>query len=417
MTMHVLLLTHYFWPEVGAPQVIHAEWIKRFIRKGHRVTVLTGFPNYPDGVIKTGYAHRLFMREDREGARIFRTATYAARNAGTVKRLLNHLSLTVSCWTALPQLGDFDLVMTEYPPLFTSFSGVLLARLRGVPHVLNAGDLFVEGALEMGVLPAGPIGDAFLRISQEIERRSTVIVTAEGCLDKLAGYGIPRAQLAYLPNSVDTDRFTLNPDRRSQVRRERGWRDHEIVALYHGTHGLSQNLSVVVEAAHRLRDVANLRFVLVGDGADKTAVVAKARELGTPNVDFLDPEPFDRMPGLVDACDIGLVPLRKMRLFEITLPSKMFEFMSATRPVVLGVAGDARRIIETAGAGIAHLPDDPESMANAVQRLARDTELRRTMGENGRRSAVERYSRDWYASDLEQVFDVAIRERARPPLR
>ena len=412
--MHVLLLTHYFWPEVGAPQVIHAEWIKRFTKKGHRVTVVTGFPNYPDGVIKKGYEKRLFMREERDGARIIRTATYAARNAGTVKRLLNHLSLTASCWTAYPELGDFDIVMTEYPPLFTSISGIALAKLRNVPHVLNAGDLFVEGALELGVLPKGPIGEAFLRLSQEIERRSTVVVTAEGCIDKLARYGIPREQLAYLPNSVDTERFTFDAERRARVRKERGWRDEQIIALYHGTHGLSQNLSVVVEAAHRLRELQNVRFVLIGDGADKPAVIARAKELGVTNVDCLDPEPFERMPGLVDACDIGLVPLRKMRLFEITLPSKMFEFMSATRPVVLGVDGDARRIIEGAKAGIAHPPDDPESLARAVRRLAGDAALRASMGANGRACAIDRYSRDRYAADLERVFEGAIRRhRAR----
>lgn len=410
--MHVLLLTHYFWPEVGAPQVIHAEWIKRFTKKGHQVTVVTGFPNYPTGVIHPGYEGRAYMREDRDGARIFRTATYAARNAGTAKRLLNHLSLTASSWLAWPQLGDYDVVITEYPPLFTAFSGLMLARLRNVPHILNAGDLWVEAALELGALPAGVIGDTFLKVSQAIEKRSTVVVTAEGCVEKLAAYGIPRDQIAYLPNSVDTERFTFDPARRARVRQERGWRDGEIVALYHGTHGLSQNLGSVVEAAHQLRDLKALRFVLIGDGAEKPMLVARAKELGTSNVDFLKPEPFEGMPGLVDACDIGLVPLRKMPLFEITLPSKMFEFMSATRPVALGVAGDAQRIIDGAGAGLAYPPGDLDGFVEVLRKLATDAPLRQAMGERGRKAAVERYSRDRFAADLERVLETAIARKA-----
>ncbi len=406
--MHVLLLTHYFWPELGAPQVIHAEWIKRFTRKGHQVTVVTCFPHYPDGVIKPGYRNRLLMEEERDGARIFRTATYAARNAGSVKRALNHLSLTASCWAAWPKLGRFDVVMTEYPPLFTALSGLAMARLRGVPHVLNAGDLFVEVALEMGALPAGPIGDAFLALSQAIERRSTVIVTAEGCIDKLAGYGISRDQLEYLPNSVDSERFVFDPERRRRVRAERGWNEGQIIALYHGTHGMAQNLCQVVEAAARLRDLKHIRFVLIGDGADKPAVMRRAAELGVGNVDFLAPESFDKMPGLVDACDIGLVPLRRMPQFELTLPSKMFEFMSAQRPVVLGVAGDARRIIEGAGAGLAHDPDDAEGLAAAVRTLADDPARRAQMGAKGRAAVVERYSRDRFADDLERVLEKAV---------
>lgn len=406
--MHVLLLTHYFWPELGAPQVIHSEWIKRFTRKGHQVSVVTCFPHYPDGVIKAGYRNQLLMEEERDGARVFRTATYAVRNAGSVRRALNHLSLTASCWAAWPKLGAFDVVMTEYPPLFTALSGIAMARLRGVPHVLNAGDLFVEVALEMGALPQGPIGDAFLALSKAIEQRSTVVVTAEGCIEKLARYGISRDQLKYLPNSVDTERFAFDAERRRRVRAERGWRDEQIIALYHGTHGMAQNLSQVVDAAAQLRELRHVRFVLIGDGADKPAVMKRASELGVDNVDFLAPESFDKMPGLVDACDIGLVPLRRMPQFEITLPSKMFEFMSAQRPVVLGVAGDARRIVEGAGAGLAHEPDDAAGLATAVRALASDRGLRAKMGERGRAAAVERYSRDRFAHDLEQVFEKAI---------
>src|SRR5690349_9851382 len=121
--MRVLLLSHYFWPEIGAPQVIHAEWIRRFLTRGHDVQVITGFPNYPSGLIHTGYKGRLYMREDYHGATIHRTATYAAPNTGAAKRLMNHLSCTLSAWTALPYLRPFDVIITEYPPLFTSLTG------------------------------------------------------------------------------------------------------------------------------------------------------------------------------------------------------------------------------------------------------------------------------------------------------
>jgi len=121
--LNILLLSHYFWPEVGAPQVIHADWIRRLANRGHHVQVITCFPNYPSGVVHPGYERRLFMREEHGGATIFRTATYAAPNAGVGRRLANHLSLAASAWTAVPRLRPLDIVMTEYPPLFTSFTG------------------------------------------------------------------------------------------------------------------------------------------------------------------------------------------------------------------------------------------------------------------------------------------------------
>lgn len=412
--MNVLLLTHYFWPEVGAPQVIHAEWTRRFVARGHDVQVVTGLPNYPSGVIHEGYRGRVLMQEEHDGVTIHRTATYAAPNAGVARRLMNHLSCAASLWTAVPRLRPFDVVITEYPPLFTSFSGLALARLRGVPHVLNAGDLWVEVAIELGMLKAGPAASAFLRMSTEVEKRSAaVIVTAEGCIDKLARADVEAARVRYLPNSVDTERFTPDPQRRERVRAALGWQG-QTIALYHGTHGLAQGLLQVVEAARLLADEPGLRFVLLGDGAEKALVAARVRELGLGNVTLMDPRPFAEMAGIVDACDIGLVPLKDIPMFRITLPSKMFEFMAMAKPVALAVDGDARAICEGGGAGLFSPPEAPAAYAANLRRLARDPALRARLGDAGRALAVERYSRDRFADDLERLLtDVIAQHRGR----
>src|SRR5206468_188525 len=139
-------------------------------------------------------------------------------NSGIVRRMLNHTSCAASVWTAVPYLKPFDVVITEYPPLFTSFSGVALARLRGVPHVLNAGDLWVEVAIELGMLKQGIVSRSFLAMSTAVEKRSAaVLVTAPGCIDKLAQAGVDSWRVRYLPNSVDTDRFTPDAARRKRV--------------------------------------------------------------------------------------------------------------------------------------------------------------------------------------------------------
>jgi len=413
--MRILLLTHYYWPEVGAPQVIHEEWIRRFVARGHDVQVVTGLPNYPSGVIHPGYNRRMFMREEHDGATIYRTATYAAPNAGVVKRLLNHMSCTVSAWTAVPYLKPFDVVITEYPPLFTAFTGVTLARLRGVPHVLNAGDLWVEAGIELGLIKAGIQARTFLAMSTAVEKRSSaVIVTAQGCIDKLARAGVDAERVKYLPNSVDTERFTPDPERRKRVRAEMGW-EGKTIALYHGTHGLAQGLLQVVEAARYIQNERDLLIVLLGAGADKPAIKARAAELGLRNLALLDPRPFGEMPGIVDACDIGVVPLKDIPMFRITLPSKLFEFMSMAKPVALAVDGNARTICEGGGAGVYAPPEDPPAYAEAIRRLARDPALRESMGRAGRAVAIHRYSRDRFAADLEMVLTEVIAEHRGLP--
>jgi len=406
--MRILLLSHYYWPEVGAPQVIHEEWVRRFVARGHEVQVVTAFPNYPNGVIHKGYERRFFMREEHDGATIYRTATYAAATAGVVRRLSNHMICAVSAWTAVPYLRPFDVVITEYPPLFTSFTGVALARLRGVPHVLNAGDLWVEAAIELGVLKPGMMARTFLALSTGIEKRSAaVLVTSNGCIDRLAAVGVDPRRVRYLPNSVDTDRFTPDPIRRNRVRAELGW-EGKTIALYHGTHGVPQGLRQVVEAAKFLENEPNLLIVLLGDGAEKQELKKRAAELQLKNFVLMDPRPFAEMPGIVDACDIGLVPLKDVPIFRITLPSKMFEFMSMAKPVALAVDGDAREICEGGGAGVFAPPENPQAYAEAIRRLARDAGLRESMGRAGRASAIKRYSRDRFAADLETVLTEVI---------
>jgi glycosyltransferase involved in cell wall biosynthesis len=406
--MKILLLTQYFWPEIGAPQVIHSEWIKRLTAKGHRVTVVTGFPNYPSGVIPESYRGKWFQTEEHNGAVVHRTATFAAENAGFAKRLGNHLSLTASSWTALPMVGDVDVVVTEYPPLFTAFTGLAFAKLKGIPHVLNAGDLWVEVALDLGIIKPGPVATASLAMSTSVEKLSSrVIVTAKGCIDKLGDAGVDRDRVIYLPNSVDTEQFQPSEARRKEVRKEWGF-ENKVVCLYHGTHGLAQGLVQVVETAARLQHRTDIRFVLVGSGAEKKLVEERVAALGLKNVELHGPQPFAKMPGLVDACDIGLVPLKDVPMFRITLPSKMFEFMSMQKPVALAVGGNAEEIISDGKCGVCAPPENPDAYAKAIERLADDDKGRRAMGKAGRALAVERYSRDRFASDLEVTLQDAI---------
>jgi len=284
--------------------------------------------------------------------------------------------------------------------------------MKDVPHVLNAGDLWVEVAIELGVLKAGLAAETFLALATAVEKRSAgVIVTAEGCVGKLAAAGVDPGRVHYLPNSVDTERFTPDAERRTRVRAAMGW-EGRTVALYHGTHGLAQGLLQVVETARLLEDERDLRIVLLGDGAEKELVRGRVASLGLRNLELLEPRPFDEMPDIVDACDIGLVPLRDIPMFRITLPSKMFEFMSMAKPVALAVDGDARVIVEGGRAGLVAPPEDPTAYAAAIRSLARSPGLREELGQRGRALAVERYSRDRFARDLEAVLTLAI-ERHR----
>ncbi|HCI79610.1 MAG TPA: glycosyltransferase WbuB, partial [Ktedonobacter sp.] len=179
------------------------------------------------------------------------------------------------------------------------------------------------------------------------------------------------------------------------------WPD-AFTVLYAGTHGLAHGLMTVLHAAERLRNYKHIRFVLVGDGATKADLVAYATKHGLNNATFLDTQPHERMPLLLAGADVCLVPLRKVPLFEGALPSKMYEVMACARPILLGVDGEARRLVEQeAGAALYVEPENADALAEAVLRLYDNPELADKLGQRGRAFVEGRFDRAHLTKTLE----------------
>ena len=408
--MRLLIVSHYFPPEVGAPQTRLFELARRMVRRGHRVTVLAPLPSYPTGVVPPGYRGRLLLFERMEGVRVVRTWAYATPNRGFVRRILNHLSFTLAALVAAPLTGPADVVFVESPPLFHGFAGAVIARLKGAAFVFNVSDLWPASAVEMGMLRQLWL----IRAAEWLERwtyarAAMVTVVTRGIVDRLRATGLPAEKVQLLTNGVDADVFRPVPER-DALRRELGV-DGAFVALYAGTHGLAHGLETVLEAADRLRARSDVRFVFAGEGAEKERLVARAGELGLPNVTLLPNQPKARMPALLSAADCCVIPLRDLPLFRGALPSKMFEAMATARPIVLAVAGEAAELLVESGAGVCVPPERPDEMARAIAALADDPARARALGETGRAWVQQHFSRERIAERFERLLEEA---RARP---
>lgn len=405
--MKLLILSPYFPPEVGAPQSRLFELSVRLVQRGHQVTVLTGFPNYPNGVVPESYRGRLRMDEEMQGVRVVRTWIYATPNKGFLKRILNHLSFMVSsAWTGL-WLPRHDLILVESPPLFDGLAGAFLAAVKRSRMLFNVADLWPQSAIELGML-RHPL---LIRLAEAIERfiymrSERVLAVTRGIERALEETGTHH--VFFLPNGVDTGMF--EPGTSGAAMRERLGLADRFVVLYAGTHGLQQRLETVIEAA-RLMEAQGLpvTFLLAGDGAEKEQLVKAGSGLST--VRFLDSLPKPEVPELVAACDAYVVVLRDLPIFRGARPSKLFEPMSAGKPVVLSVAGEAEILINEAEAGLTVAPEDPAALAGAVERLMRDPALCRRLGENGRRYVVEHLDRE----RIVDRFELLAREILPPP--
>ncbi|EIV93308.1 glycosyltransferase family 4 protein [Frankia sp. QA3] len=409
----VLVVTHYFPPEIGAPQARLSETARAWAADGLDVTVLTGMPNHPTGVIPPEYRGTWLRTERVDGYRVVRARLYATPNEGVVRKTLSHLSFMVSSvllggW----RTGPFDVVVVSSPTFFPLGSAWLLARLRRARLIVEVRDLWPAIFEQLGVITNPRVLGLLERLELAAYRAADVVVTVtEGFRDDIVRRGIAAGKVHVVRNGVDLDRFHPDTAAPAGLRARLGAPGSETLVLYIGAHGISHGLTSVADAAAQLGDT-RIRFAFVGEGADKHRLAEHVRGLGLANTLLHDGVPRDQVPGVVAAADLCVVPLRDVPMFDAFIPSKMFELLAAGRPVVGAVRGEAARILTAAGQVVVP-PEDPGALAAAVAQLATDPQRRARMGRAGRAHVERHFDRDELARNYRRLlFDGA--EPARP---
>ena len=388
--MRIIIVTHYFPPEIGAPQARLSALAAAWAADGDDVTVLTGMPNHPTGVIAPQYRGVIRRREWRDGYRVLRTWLYATPNEGMARKTIGHLSFMVtSVLLGGRASGPADVVVVSSPTFFAIGAGWLLARLKRARLVVEVRDLWPAIFTELGVLTNRRV----IRLLERLELAAyaaadTVIVLSDGFRANLIGRGVPADKVHTIRNGVCPGEFDPGAPADARLRARLGAGPADCLVLYAGTHGISQGLTSVADAAAGLPG-EEIRFAFVGDGADKQRLLRRVTELGLRNVTLLPGIPHEQVPALLAAADICLVPLRDVPLFSSFIPSKMFEYLAAGKPVVGAVAGEAAQILREAGALVVP-PADSAALSAAIQTLAAEPRRRQAMGRRGR-CYVEKY--------------------------
>jgi glycosyltransferase involved in cell wall biosynthesis len=392
--MRITFLCQYFPPEMGAPAARTYEHARHWVSLGHQVTVITGFPNHPTGIIRPEYRGNFVKRESVDGIDLLRTWIYCAPNKGFFKRVLNFLSFFFSAFI----LGALmtkrsDLVVGTSPQFFCAVSGYLLSVLRRVPFVFEVRDIWPLSAIELGALKNPLLIKVLEAMESFLYRRAALIViVAESTRPYLHAKGVPDEKIAMVPNGVDARYLEMaasagDPE---TLREEIGLKDKFIVS-YIGTHGMSHALDVVLEAADKMRDDPVVHFLFVGEGAEKDRLKEQAASLKLRNVTFLNQQPREKLLAFYRASNISLVPLRRLDVFKKVLPSKMFELMGVASPIVCSVEGEAADLLNRAQAGLSIEPENADALVEAVMTLRHNPERTRQLGENG-----EHFVRNYY---------------------
>lgn len=422
--LNILYVSQYFPPECCAPAVRVDEFTRAWAQAGLQVSVLTGFPNHPDGVLDPAYRRRWrhgCAREERCGVRVFRTWLYPAANRGLWKRAANYASFALSASLTGPWVARSPgIVIGTSPQLLVSAAAFVIARIRRLPFVFEVRDLWPESLEAVGQAePASRLYRGTARLAAFLYRHADrIVVDGEWKRRALAEANVPVEKISLVRNGVSRD-FLPNPGSAEAAHARRRLRakfglDSCFVVLYAGTLGMAHRLETVIEAGERLRERADIKFLVAGDGAERARLQFLLRDRRLANVLYVGRQPRERIPDFLAAADACLVPLRRSEVFKTAVPSKLFEAMAAAKPVILGVEGESREILLEARAGIAIAPEDPEALARSVLDLQRAPGWARMLGSNGRRAVLAKYGREQQAAAYLEILGEVSETRGQP---
>lgn len=407
--MRILFLSDNFPPERNAPATRVYEHACYWVREGHEVTVLTCAPNFPEGKVFPGYRNRWYAVEETDGIRVVRVKTFITANEGVALRTLDYLSFMAAAFAAGLFQARPDVVIATSPQFFSAVAGWALAGVRGKPFVFELRDLWPASIVAVGAMN----GNRALRLLERLElflyRRAEAIVSVtESFRRDLVRRGIPPGKISVVVNGVDLPRYSPRP-RDPELAAE--WDlDGKFVVGYVGTHGMAHALGRVLDAAERLRDVPDLRFLFVGTGAEKEKLVEEAGRRGLSNVRFAPPQPKESMPRVWSLCDVALVHLKDAPVFATVIPSKIFEAMGMGLPILIASPeGEAGGIVEKEGAGAWVPPEDPRALSEAVLRFRDDGGFRRACAARSL-AAASAYSREGRAREMIEVIGRVVRK-------
>ncbi|MDQ7844004.1 MAG: glycosyltransferase family 4 protein [Armatimonadota bacterium] len=407
--MRVIILTQHYKPE---PLPKAHELAEGLAVRGHQVTVITGFPNYPTGRLYDGYRIRPWTVQTIDGVRVVRLALYPDHSASALRRLANYGSFMAMAAVLGPIFaGPADAMFVIHPPLTIAIPAYVIGRLRHVPYVFAVGDLWPEAIVAAGMLREGLPVRMLRRLARFAYRHAAVVAPVTSAIgEHLAAAGVPRARLRVIPDWVDEVLYRpLPPDPALAAQLGVAGR---FTVMFAGQIGIVQHLSTVVEAAALLGDHPDVRFVIVGDGVDRARLIRDVEARRLTNITFPGQRPPEEMPRLLALADVLLVHLSGDPIFRLSVPAKVYAYMACGKPILAALDGAGAEVVRAAGAGLVCPPAQPRALADAVLEFRRlSVATRQEMGRRAREVFLGRYARRVVLDQCEALLARVARDR------
>jgi len=356
----ILFLTDNFPPEVNAPATRTYEHAREWVQKGFDVTILTCAPNFPKGELFKGYRNRLSQTEFIDEIKVIRVWSFIRPNKGFALRIVDYMSFAITSFFR----GLFvktDIIVATSPQFFTATSGWALSLIKRRPWIMEVRDIWPEAIATLGQLKEESLIYGML---EKIElalysSAKKIIVVTDAFKENLIARNVDEGKIFVHKNGVVLDNFN------SEIRDESIFNEHpelrnKKIIAYIGTHGLAHGLSFIIESIPQLvQRKNNAHFLFIGEGAEKEGLIKISEELCPQNVTFLPIMSKKEVIKYLSIIDVGLVNLIKSDVYKTVIPSKIFEIAAMQKPILLGVEGESKMILENYKAGICFEPENP----------------------------------------------------------
>ncbi|MGL1028202.1 glycosyltransferase family 4 protein [Vibrio vulnificus] len=399
--MKILLLTQWFDPEPTFKGLLFAQSLRD---QGHEVEVLTGFPNYPGGKVYDGYKISLYQKEIMDGIVVHRVPLYPSHDSSALKRVFNYISFAASSFLiGLIKTKKIDVIYSYHPPLTTSLSALLLSFFKRVPFVVDIQDLWPDTLAATGMINNRKVLKIVDMACRLVYRRAAkIVVLSPGFKQRLISRNVPENKIEIIYNWCNEP--ALNNYQECPMPLPS---NGKLNLVFAGNLGFAQGLPAIIDAAEILmRNNVAVNVVFVGDGIAKAESIEQGQSKGLDNVYFLPRVPMTQVGNILNQADILLVHLNDDELFRITIPSRTQANLAIGKPIVMGVKGDAADLIDMAGAGITCEPNNPQSLAGAIQQLVEMTsQERELMGLNAKNFYYDNLSLQQGVSRFISIFE------------
>ena len=394
--MKILFITDNFYPERNAPAKRTHEHAIEWLKLNHKVSIITGVPNFPKGKVFKGYKNKIFQSENLDGINIYRVWTFIAANKGFISRILDYISFMFTSFIAGLFVKKHDIVIATSPQFFTAISGWLISVFKRKPFVLEIRDLWPESIVAVGAMSNKNIIIKFLhKVACFLYRRADFIICVTNSFKQdLVKYNIDGNKILVIENGIKIENLIPPNKTIDTIEKEYNLCEKDFIISFIGTIGMAHGLDIIIKAAKKNNN-KNIKFLIIGEGAEKEKLKLKVSSNKLDNVIILNSISWQEIININQLVSANLIHLKKNDVFKKVIPSKIFESMGMKKTIILGVEGESENIINDSKCGFIIEPENEESLISVIDKLndLKNSELINSFGENGYNYVINNYNR------------------------